>query len=374
MPSPANAVPVLVPLLNPNEPEARLVSLAVQEGQQVSAGTSLCTLETTKSTAEVLAEADGYVRGLRVGEGDLVNAGEVLAYIASTPDWPIPEVVPPPTGVSRQLAGSEAGSELPPGLRLTRPALALARRAGLDLQQLPVGPLLTETMIQGLITQSKPGPPEAEIDPSAVIVFGGGGHGKTIIELLQAIGNFRITGIIDDGIPAGEKILGIEVLGGAQALPALYRQGIRQAINAVGGISSPAARRKVFELLAQEGFSCPALAHPSAVVEPSAVLSDGVQVFSHAYIGSQARLGFGVIANTGVVVSHDCVVEDYANLSPGALLAGGVRVGQGALIGMGVTVNLGVAVGAGARLGNGATVISDVPQNGIVKAGTRWPD
>ena len=58
-------VEVTIPLLNPNEPEALLAALHVSEGQQVSTGDPLCTLETTKSTAELQAESDG-IRGRAV--------------------------------------------------------------------------------------------------------------------------------------------------------------------------------------------------------------------------------------------------------------------------------------------------------------------
>jgi len=98
-----------------------------------------------------------------------------------------------------------------------------------------------------------------------------------------------------------------------------------------------------------------------------------VQVFPHAYVGSEARLGFGTIVNTGAIVSHDCVLEDYVNISPGAILAGEVHVGREALIGMGVTVNLQVRIGHGARIGNGATIKADVPDQGVVRAGSIWP-
>ena len=59
---------IITPLLNPNEPEAKVVHLAVKDGQFVSKDSVLCVLETTKSTAEVLAESDGYVVSLQVSE------------------------------------------------------------------------------------------------------------------------------------------------------------------------------------------------------------------------------------------------------------------------------------------------------------------
>jgi acetyltransferase-like isoleucine patch superfamily enzyme len=40
---------------------------------------------------------------------------------------------------------------------------------------------------------------------------------------------------------------------------------------------------------------------------------------------------------------------------------------------MGVTVNLRVSIGARARLGNGCTIKADVPEHGVVRAGTIWP-
>ena len=179
---------------------------------------------------------------------------------------------------------------------------------------------------------------------------------------------------IDDGLDIGTSVMGIPVIGNSQVLGELHAQGIRQVVNAVGGIGDISSRIRVFHLLAEHGFVFPAVVHPSAVVESSAMLSAGIQVFPHAYVGSEADIGFGVIVNTGAVVSHDCELDDYANVSPGALLAGGVKIGMGTLIGMGVTVNLGVMIGENVRVGNGATVKSHVDDNSIVRAGMIWPD
>lgn len=367
-----NVLPVTIPLLNPNETDAVIATIQVSEGQKVLEGETICTVETTKSTAEIQAEREGYVVGLRYREGESVQAGDHLCYISESPKWE-----PPATKDEDDRIPDVDG--VPPGLRITQPALNLARENNLDLNQLPLGPLVTEDQIREFINKlgfidlvSR----EYEFDPTAIIVYGGGGHGKSLIDLIYSLSVYRIVGIVDDAEDGQieESIMGIPVLGGADVLPELHAQGVRQAINAVGGIGNVKVRVKVFEHLARAGFTCPTVVHPTAFVESSVSLSAGVQVFPKVYVGSDTKVGFGTIVNSGAIVSHDCLLGDYVNISPGAILAGAVKIGRGSLVGMGVTVNLAVTIGSGVRIGNGATIKRDVPDNLIVRAGTTWPE
>jgi acetyltransferase EpsM len=371
--------PVTIPLLNPNEPEAVVTALHVTSGQHVRTGDPLCTLETTKSAVDLAAEHDGFVAGLRLTIGQTARAGEILCYLAETPDWKPPDAEETAVEIAALPGAPSDGLpvSVPSGLRITQPALRLARQHGLDLAAFPPGVWVTEAQVRAAMeTAPGPGPsaPDSQFDPTAIVVYGGGGHGKALIELLRVLGTYRIAGVVDDGLPAGQNILGVPVLGGGEALEPLYQQGVRLAVNAVGGIGDVAVRIKVFQRIAGAGFACPAVVHPTAFIEASARLSPGVQVFPHAYVGSDVRVGFGSIINTGAIVSHDCMLGDYTNLSPGAILAGAVQVGRGTLIGMGATINLEAHIGAWARIGNGATVKRDVPERGIVRAGTIWPE
>lgn len=356
------STPVLIPLINPNEPEAYLAALHITAGQAIQTGAPIATLETTKAAYELTAEQDGYIVGLQFQQGNTVRAGEILCHIAETPAEPQPEInpiaAPPPTD-----------------LRITQPALRLAQENDLDLNQLPRESLITEKMIRALLEKhaGADGDPVPAFNAASLVIYGGGGHGKSLAELVRALGVYRILGFVDDGIPAGTQILGIPVLGGSEILPDLYARGVRLAVNAVGGIGNVAVRVRVFQKLAGAGFVCPTVIHPTAFIEPSAQLAAGVQVFPHAYIGSEAQIGFGCIVNTGAIVSHDCVLGDYVNLSPGATLAGAVTVGARALIGMRATVNLGAHLGATVRIGNGATVKGDVPAGAVVPAGGIHP-
>lgn len=357
--------PLTIPLVNPNEPEALLTALYVHEGQRVGPGEPIASLETTKSTQDFESPASGYIAGLRLQAGQTVRAGDILCYLAEDSTWkPAPPDISP------------ADPSVPPaGLRISEKALALAQQHNLDLSGIPTDRFLTEADIRARLQQPLAAflPPAGPFDASSIIVYGGGGHGKMVIDVLRGMHTYTIRGVVDDGRTSGELILGTPVLGGSDILAQLYDSGTRLAVNGVGGIGNIQVRIKVFATLAEAGFAFPVIVHPTAYVDSSAALAQGAQVFTHAYIGSDARLGFGVIANTGAIISHDCQVGDFTNISPGAILAGNVTTGAGVLIGMGATINLGVKIGAGAKIGNSATVKADLPAGSVVRAGTIWP-
>lgn len=354
---------VFIPLVNPNEQEALLAALHVCEGQKVAKGDLLAELETTKSNAELVADQSGYIRELQAIEGDNLRVGERLCWLTEGPNDPLPLEMP---------AEKPALPAAPGEWRISEPARTLAAELKVDLSQFPAGMFITRQMVEAAAANSSR-LADLVIGPEDILVYGGGGHGKSLIELIQAAGMYRVIGVIDDGLPAGSQVLEVPVLGGGELLSLLHRKGARLAVNAVGGIGSILPRLKVFEKLTAAGFTCPNVIHPTAFLEPSARLAGGGQVMPFAYVGSSAAIGFGCIINTRATVSHDCILGDYVNLAPGSVLAGGVQVGERTLIGMNATVNLEVKIGAWARIGNGATVKSAVGEAEVVRAGTIWP-
>ena len=363
-------IPIKTPRLNPNEAEALFVSLEVSEGDPIEKGQVVAVIETTKSTGEVEANNSGYLVGLRYKAGDTVRAGETLAYIGDSPTAQDPTLSPwasKDTEKQEELSGSA-------GLRITAPARELALEEGFDLESLPRGPLVTKQLVKEyLIPKTPPSPIEIPQDENRILIYGAGGHGRSLADMILTLGTYEIMGFLDDGYEPGEVIFGNKVLGGAEKLSELAEAGVRLAINGVGGIGDLASRLRVYELLRGAGFHCPTVVHPTAFVEASAVLSDGVQIFPFAYVGTDVKVGYGAIINTSAIVSHECNLAPYINLSPGATLAGGVTIEQASLVGMRATINLGVHVGWRARIGNGATVKADVPDSGVVPAGTIWP-
>jgi sugar O-acyltransferase (sialic acid O-acetyltransferase NeuD family) len=351
---------ILVPLLNANEPEARLVALHVMDGQSVEQGALLFTIETTKAASDIESPAAGFVR-LLAKEGDTLAVGDRLAVIASTAD---------------ELVAVSTKSDAPApqsGLRITKPALLLAESLGIELSKLPSGQLVTEDVVRLYAGMDSLAP--LKLPPSEkpyILVYGGGGHAKSVIEMLQQIGNYALAGIVDDSLPPGAQVLGVPVVGNRIRLQELVEKGVTLAANGVGGILDISVRVRIFELLTAAGFSFPSVIHPRATLEPSAKVADGIQVFGNAYIGSEAVLHPRCMVNTNAVISHDCEIGAYTHIAPGALLAGHVHVGERTLVGMGVTTAIGVHIGSGVRIGNSAILLADVPDRMVIQAGRFW--
>jgi sugar O-acyltransferase (sialic acid O-acetyltransferase NeuD family) len=353
---------IIVPLLNANEPEARLVEIHVRNGQEVEKDELLFTLETTKAAAEIIAPDRGFVRIL-VKEGETLAVGDRMAVITEMSDERIED-----------KGGQKSHTSSFGELRITKAARTLAESLGMELAGLPTDRLITVEVLRSLaFTKEKL---QIELLPATgkpyIVIFGAGGHAKAIMDMIKQIGDYSIAGLIDDRIPAGMTILGIPVLGSRNVLPVLFKKGVNLAANGVGGILDITVRVRIFELLKDTGFVFPALIHTRATVEPSAKVGDGVQVFANAYVGSEAELHPKCMINTNAVISHDCKIGAYSHIAPGALLAGHVSIGDRTLIGMGVTTSIGVKIGSGVRIGNGAIVLADVPDKTIIQAGRYW--
>jgi sugar O-acyltransferase (sialic acid O-acetyltransferase NeuD family) len=196
----------------------------------------------------------------------------------------------------------------------------------------------------------------------ALLVWGGGGHGRVVAELARAAG-YAVAGFVD----RDPERLGAAVEPGCARVVVTEAEFLRDAgagrlvAGAAGialGIGDNAARARCLRRVPR--LAAPPLVHPSAVVSPSARLGRGAVVLPLAVVHAAAELGDAVIVNSGAVVEHDCVLGEGVHVSPGAVLAGGVRVEPGVWIGAGAVVIQGLRVGRGSTVGAGTIVIRDV--------------
>ncbi len=147
----SNAAAVLVPQMNPNDEHAVLVRWHVTNGERVTEGQLIATMETTKATFEVNSPSAGYAF-FREPERSTMAVGAEMAWIAPTPE-------PPDFKALSTPAAAPASSAVPAG-NATRKALRLMERHGLSATDFP-GVNRIETADVEAVIKRKAGAPAA---------------------------------------------------------------------------------------------------------------------------------------------------------------------------------------------------------------------
>ena len=80
-----------------------------------------------------------------------------------------------------------------------------------------------------------------------IILIGGGGHCKSVIDVIEQEKKFEIQGIVDKANNIGSNILGYKVIASDDNLQKLANR-FKYALVTVGQIKSPALRIKLFNL------------------------------------------------------------------------------------------------------------------------------
>lgn len=198
----------------------------------------------------------------------------------------------------------------------------------------------------------------------SLVLYGSGGHGKVVADIVRREGRYSAAGFIDDDPrKKGRKVLGLPILGSAGALRRFRRRGI---LYAIVSIADNRIRREKAALLRAAGFRFATTVHPSAQVAAGVRRGAGSVVMAGAVLNPDARIGEHAIVNTRAVVEHDNVIGNFVHIAPAAALAGGVRVASGAHVGLGARVRQNLRIGAGSAVGAGAVVVKDVPAGATV--------
>jgi sugar O-acyltransferase (sialic acid O-acetyltransferase NeuD family) len=190
-----------------------------------------------------------------------------------------------------------------------------------------------------------------------VIIVGGGGHAKVLIEALKLQG-IKIHGIADPAHKTGETLSGIGFLGDDTVILEHSTQNIL-LVNGVGTIKVTQARRNIFESFKAKGYSFQQVIHPKTIIASDTVLGEGVQIMAGAIIQPGSQIGDNTIINTKASVDHDCKIGAHVHLAPGVTLSGNVTIGSGCHIGTSSIVVQGITIEADSFIRSGKLVIQN---------------
>jgi sugar O-acyltransferase (sialic acid O-acetyltransferase NeuD family) len=203
-----------------------------------------------------------------------------------------------------------------------------------------------------------------------LLLIGGGGHCRSCIDVIESAEGYEIVGVVERAGSPTAAVLGYRVLGSDADVEALLAQW-GSALIAVGQITSPATRIRLYEFALSVGAFFPVIVSPNAYVSKHAEISSGTIVMHGATVNAGAHIGVNCIVNNQALVEHDAVVGPHSHISTGARVNGSVTIGEGSFVGSGAIINQGVTVGAGCIVGSGSIIRKDVPPGTQVRSDGR---
>ena len=176
-----------------------------------------------------------------------------------------------------------------------------------------------------------------------IILLGGGGHCKSVIDVIEQEKKYKISGIVDRPEFLGTKILKYKVIGNDFDLEYLAKK-YKNAIITVGQIKSPLVRIKLFNLASKAGFKFPSIISPRAYVSKHSNIGVGTIVMHNAVVNSNVSIGNNCIINTKSLIEHDCKIYNHCHISTNAIINGSVKIKSKCFIGSNATIRDGITI------------------------------
>jgi sugar O-acyltransferase (sialic acid O-acetyltransferase NeuD family) len=167
-----------------------------------------------------------------------------------------------------------------------------------------------------------------------ILLIGGGGHCKSVIDVIEQEGRFNIVGIVEKPDFLETDVLGYQIIGNDSDLGDLAKK-YEYALITVGQIKSPSLRIKLFDLATKAGFTLPNIISPNAYVSKHSSIGKGVVVMHNAIVNANASIEDNCIINSKALIEHDCLISKNCHISTNVTINGGVTVESGCFIGSG---------------------------------------
>ena len=195
-----------------------------------------------------------------------------------------------------------------------------------------------------------------------LILVGGGGHCKSIINIAECAG-YKILGILDLPENVGKKVLGYSIIGTDDNLSD-YKDCALFIIT-IGHISDASLRLKLHDKIINAGGKLATIIASTANVSKYCIIGSGTVIMHQAVVNADAIIGKGCIINTFANIEHDTIIEDFCHISTGAMINGGCIVGRETFIGSQVVLANGVSVSSGCVISAGSFVRKNILKKGI---------
>ena len=195
-----------------------------------------------------------------------------------------------------------------------------------------------------------------------LILVGGGGHCKSVIEAAESAG-MTIKGILDLPSEVGKKILGYEVIGSDDDIPKYVDKA--EFVITVGFIKNPTTRIKLYNKVKEAGGKLATIIASTAHVSKYSTIGEGTVVMHQAFVNAGAHIEANCIINTFSNIEHDAQIGDQCHISTGSMVNGDCKVGERCFIGSQSVLANGITIGEDIIVGAASFVRKSISEKGI---------
>ena len=195
-----------------------------------------------------------------------------------------------------------------------------------------------------------------------LVLIGGGGHCKSVIEAAESAG-YQILGVLDMPEEIGKDILSTKVIGMDDDIPTYADKA--EFVITVGFIKNPAIRIKLYNKVKEAGGKFATIVASTAYVSKYATIGEGTVVMHQAFVNAGAKIGNNVILNTFSNIEHDAIIGNQCHISTGTMVNGDCKVGDNCFIGSQSVLANGITVGDDIVVGAGSLVRKSIKEKGI---------
>lgn len=195
-----------------------------------------------------------------------------------------------------------------------------------------------------------------------LILVGGGGHCKSVIEAAESAG-YNILGVLDTPENVGKQVLAYSVIGTDDDIPKYVDKA--EFIITVGFIMNPAIRVRIYNRIKEAGGRLATIVASTARVSKYASVGEGTVVMHQAFVNAGAQIGENCIINTFCNIEHDAHVGDQCHISTGTMVNGDCKVGERVFVGSQSVLANGITIGDDIIVGAASFVRKSISEKGI---------
>lgn len=197
-----------------------------------------------------------------------------------------------------------------------------------------------------------------------IILIGGGGHCRSVIDVIEQQGTYKIAGIVDIASKIGSEVLGYRVIAKDEELPLLVKEYEDFCIT-IGHTTNRSLRKELYLVLMGLNANLPVIKSPHAYVAKSALIKAGSVIMHHSIVNSNTHLGVCTIANTGCIIEHDVEIGNHCHIGPGTILNGGCTVEDDCFVGSNSVLLPGITMKKNSIVAAGSVIRENVEQDSM---------